>query len=167
MRFCARDDHTVGTMLVLVHSCVSLSRVVRRFFSCHGDSNSFRSFQAFSFSLSFSFSSDTSIFPSSSFSFVGALVRSLLTLRCYSPVYQTISSFAVCDMLMVTSCLIFGLRYCTMDQHKHILYGQVGALFVSQIMLASKQGEMMDESIVTSGSIGVFVSILVGVVGAL
>mmetsp|Transcript_23966 Transcript_23966/g.55906 ORF Transcript_23966/g.55906 Transcript_23966/m.55906 type:complete len:217 (-) Transcript_23966:193-843(-) len=84
-----------------------------------------------------------------------------------SPTYQSVSRFGVCDMMIVVCLLLFSLRFCTGEQHKVVLYGQGVVLFVSQIMLATKQGEKMRGDVALGGSIGVFMSILVAAVGAL
>jgi L-lactate permease len=69
---------------------------------------------------------------------------------------------------MMMACGILGaaLRFYESEHLKIVLYGQVLALFVSQIMLAGSQGEMIDETQTQAGVIGTFVSILVGIVGA-
>ena len=84
-----------------------------------------------------------------------------------SGVYQSISSFAVCDMMIVSFLLLFCLRYYTAEQHKLILAGQAGNLFITQIMLAGKQGDMLNHDVALAGSIGTFFFILIAIFGAL
>jgi len=84
-----------------------------------------------------------------------------------SPIYQSISNFAVCDMMLTCFLLAFALRFCTTEQHKLILWGQAVILFVSQAMLASSQGEQMEGDMALAGSIGTFVFILIAILGAL
>lgn len=70
-------------------------------------------------------------------------------------------------MMIVVWLLVFCLRFCTGDQHKIILYGEGLMLFITQVMLATSQGEVMKDDVVVGSSIGVFVALLVLVVGAL
>lgn len=74
---------------------------------------------------------------------------------------------AVCDMMLAAMLLVFALRFCTTEQHKLVLGGQALILFVSQIMLATWQGEQMDNDMAVAGSIGTFVFIVIAIVGAL
>ena len=69
--------------------------------------------------------------------------------------------------MVVVCTILFSLRYCTGEEHKIVLCGQGTVLFVSQIMLATSQGERIQREVVVGGSIGVFVSILVAVLGAM
>jgi len=84
-----------------------------------------------------------------------------------SAIYQSISSFAVCDMMLVAFLLVFCLKFYTSDQHKLVLWGQAGVLFLSQVMLAGNQGAMLDPEMAMAGSIGTFVFIVIAIVGAL
>mmetsp|Transcript_4122 Transcript_4122/g.6889 ORF Transcript_4122/g.6889 Transcript_4122/m.6889 type:complete len:283 (+) Transcript_4122:1-849(+) len=84
-----------------------------------------------------------------------------------SPVFQSISSMAVCDMTLAAFLLIFALRFCTTEQHKLVLAGQAVILFISQIMLATSQGDHMDADMALAGSIGTFVFIVIAIMGAL
>jgi magnesium-transporting ATPase (P-type) len=84
-----------------------------------------------------------------------------------SATYQSISNFAVCDMMLVCFVLLFALCFCETEHHKLILWGQAGILFVSQIMLAGWQGEQMATDMTMAGSIGTFVFVLIAIIGAL
>lgn len=84
-----------------------------------------------------------------------------------SPVYQNICSMALCDMMIVAVILGVTLRFFEPDQQKVILWAQVAALMVSQVMLAGGPGEMIQRGQASAGSIGTFLSILVGTLGAL
>lgn len=91
----------------------------------------------------------------------------VLTATFRSGVYQSMASFAICDMMMVSFLLLFCLKYYTAEQHKLILAGQAGTLFISQIMLAGKQGDMLDHEMALAGSIGTFFFIVIAILGAL
>jgi hypothetical protein len=84
-----------------------------------------------------------------------------------SPIYQSISNFAVCDMMLACFLLLFGLRFREAEHHKFILGGQALVLFITQVMLATWQGEQMDGDMALAGSIGTFFFVLVAIVGAL
>lgn len=82
-----------------------------------------------------------------------------------SAIYQSILSFAICDMMIIAILLLFCLRYYSAEQNKLILFGQAGILFVLQIMISGKQGEMMKRDLVVVGSIWTFFLIVIAIVG--
>ena len=83
-----------------------------------------------------------------------------------SPIYRSISNFAVCDMMLVCFLLWFALRFREAEHHKLILWGQALVLFITQVMLATWQGEQMDSDMALAGSIGTFFFVLIAIVGA-
>jgi magnesium-transporting ATPase (P-type) len=84
-----------------------------------------------------------------------------------SPVYQNISSMAICDMMIAAFLLAAALRFYDPNQLKIVLYGQLLSMLLSQVMLSGGQGELISSDQARSGAIGTFVSILVALVGAL
>lgn len=83
-----------------------------------------------------------------------------------SPIYQSMSHAAVAAMMW--ACLILGWStlMATAEQHKVLLLGQALALFVSQIMLAGSQGEMVQPDQVKAGGVASFLCIIVSLLGA-
>lgn len=74
---------------------------------------------------------------------------------------------AMTDMLLVTGILGVAIRFLEPDQQKIILWCQVGALLVSQAMLAGEPGEMIEAEQKQAGGIGTFISIVAATLGAL
>jgi hypothetical protein len=69
--------------------------------------------------------------------------------------------------MLVCFLLLFALCFCGTEQHKWILWGQAGILFISQVMLAGWQGEQMASDMTMAGSIGTFVFVVIAIIGAL
>lgn len=84
-----------------------------------------------------------------------------------SPVYQSIASMAMCDMLLVPGILGASLRFLEPDQQKILLWFQVFALLISQAMLAGEPGAMIDDEQKQAGGIGNFISLVAATIGAL
>lgn len=74
---------------------------------------------------------------------------------------------AQCDMMIVAGLLAASIRFLDADQQKIVLWHQVGALMVSQAMLAGEMGEMIETEQKQAGSIGTFISIVAATLGAL
>jgi hypothetical protein len=74
---------------------------------------------------------------------------------------------ALCDMMIATALLGVALRFFEPDQQKMVLWAHVAALLVSQAMLASGPGEMIDKDHQQAGGIGTFISIVAATIGAL
>lgn len=70
-------------------------------------------------------------------------------------------------MVLVPLVMIFALCFGHVDQHRAVLKGQVAALFLSQIILSSQQGEMIVREQLTAGMAGTFASLVISAVGAL
>ncbi len=73
----------------------------------------------------------------------------------------------MCDMMLVAVILGATLRFFDSDQQKIVLWSQVGALLVSQAMLAGEPGMMIEEEQKQAGSIGNFISLVAATLGAL
>jgi hypothetical protein len=86
---------------------------------------------------------------------------------CGSSAYKSISSMAMCDMMIVTGILGVTIRFFEPDQQKIVLWCQVGALLVSQAMLAGEPGDMIEAEQKQAGGIGTFISIVAATIGAL
>ena len=56
---------------------------------------------------------------------------------------------------------------CTIEQHRSVLRAQAVSLFVSQIVLSSRQADMMDPEYVKTSMIGTFSSIVLSVAGSM
>ena len=69
--------------------------------------------------------------------------------------------------MLVPVVMIFSLFFCTKDQHRSLLQGQVVALFVSQIILSSSQAEMIAKEEVQASRVGTFASIVLSIAGSL
>lgn len=80
--------------------------------------------------------------------------------------FVSISSLMLCDAMLVPVVMLFALFFCTIDQHRSLLRGQAVALFVSQIVLSSRQADMMDPEYVKTSMIGTFSSIVLSVAGS-
>lgn len=74
---------------------------------------------------------------------------------------------AMCDMMLVAGILGAALRFFEPDQQKILLWFQVGALLVSQAMLAGESGAMIAEEQKQAGGIGNFISLVAATLGAL
>lgn len=84
-----------------------------------------------------------------------------------SPVYQSIASMGMGDMMVVAGILGGALRFLEPDQQKILLWFQVVALLMSQAMLAGEPGAMIDEDQKQAGGIGNFISLVTATIGAL
>ena len=69
--------------------------------------------------------------------------------------------------MIATLILGIALRFLEGEQQKRVLWAHVGALMISQYMLAGKQGEFMAAEVAHQGGIGTFISIAVATLGAL
>jgi len=81
--------------------------------------------------------------------------------------YQNISSMALCDMFLVAVLLGIGLRFFEAEDLKPLLWMQAFMLFVSQLMLAGDQGNMISADELRAGGLGTLISIVVSLFGAL
>jgi hypothetical protein len=70
-------------------------------------------------------------------------------------------------MLIATILLAYSLRFGTREQHRSVLVGQATCLLVGLMMLAGSQGDQMAFEHVRARGIGMFLSIVVALVGAL
>ena len=70
-------------------------------------------------------------------------------------------------MVLIPVVMLFCLAFGEVDQHRALLKGHVAALFVSQIILSSSQGDMIVREQLTAGMVGTFASLVISVVGAL
>ena len=77
------------------------------------------------------------------------------------------SNLAVADMVLVPVVMIFALGFGQIEQHRAVLKAQVLALFLSQIILSSQQGDQIVREQLEAGMAGTFASIVIAVVGAL
>lgn len=102
-----------------------------------------------------------------SFLYVDSVNSRSLVDFCDSPAYQSISSMAMCDMMIVAGILGVTIRFFEPDQQKIVLWCQVGALLVSQAMLAGEAGEMIEAEQKQAGGIATFISIVAATLGAL
>ena len=91
----------------------------------------------------------------------------MLVLFSNSDVFENISSLTLCDAMLVPIVMIFALFFCPVTQHRSLLYGQAVSLFVSQIILASSQADMMDNDYVKTSMVGTFSNIVLSVAGSM
>jgi hypothetical protein len=81
--------------------------------------------------------------------------------------YQSISSMAHCDMMLVAGILGVSLRFLEPEQQKVVLWCEVASLFVSQALLAGETGDMIEQEMKEAGVIATFVCIVIATIGAL
>ena len=84
-----------------------------------------------------------------------------------SDLYQNISNLIACDALLIAAVMLFALIFGSMDQHRWMLHGHAIMLFLSLLMLSSRQAEMMPADQVKSAKISTFSSIVLTMVGSL
>jgi uncharacterized membrane protein YbjE (DUF340 family) len=84
-----------------------------------------------------------------------------------STIYPSISSMALCDMMLVALILGISLRFLDPDHQKVVLWCEVVSLFISQAMLAGATGDMIEQEMKEAGVIATFVCIVVSTIGAL
>lgn len=84
-----------------------------------------------------------------------------------SPVFQIMQHAAVNDMFF--TALVLGAYFLmgTVPQQKTLLVGQAAALFVSQAMLASPLGEMINPEQVKAGGVATFFSMVIAILGVM
>ena len=70
-------------------------------------------------------------------------------------------------MLLIPVVMLFTLAFGQVEQHRAVLKGQVAALFLSQVILSSKQGDLIPKEQLMAGMAGTFASIVISVVGSL
>jgi hypothetical protein len=83
------------------------------------------------------------------------------------PIFQNVLKAFSLEMLWVTVILAASTILTSTEQQKSLLVGHAAVLFLTQIMLAGKQGEQMEKSQLDACGIGNFFSILIALFGAL